>query len=62
MGNELCLHMSGHLINPPQHLPSLEPPYRASCIDRARPNQIGVHFVPVEGSEGCAEVRVLIVI
>lgn len=27
MGNQLGLHMAGHKIHSPQHLPGLQPPY-----------------------------------
>lgn len=62
MSNELRLDMARYLIDPTQDLPGLQAPYGASSVNAAGADEVGVHFVPVEGGQRGAEVRVLVVV
>lgn len=56
MSNKLCLHMARHLVDPAEHLSSLQPPYSAGGVDATGANEVGVHFVPVKRCERGTEV------
>ena len=44
------------------HLSRFQSPNGAGCVDGGGADEVGVHFVPVEGGEGGAEVAVFVVV
>ena len=59
--DELRLDLPGD-ADPPHRLACLQGPNCACGVYRRGPQQVGVHFVPVEGGEWGAKVGVFVVV
>lgn len=54
--------MTGYKVHATKYLSGFEAPNRAGRVYARRADQIWIDFVPIEGSQRCAEVRVFVVV